>query len=47
MDPYSSQGQLRKHILTVFKVIALSVLTSGPAEEADFDVIYGNPAVYV
>ena len=47
MDPYLSQGQLRKHILTVFTVIALSVLTSGPAEEADFDVIYGNPAIYV
>ena len=47
VDPFSSQGQLRKHILMVFTVIALSVLTSGPAEEADFDVIYGNPAIYV
>ena len=47
MDPYSSQGQLRKHILTVFTVIALSVLTSGPAEEVDLDVICGNPAIYV
>ena len=44
MDPYSSQGQLRKHILTVFTVIALSVLTSGPAEEAYFAAIYGTPA---
>ena len=44
MDPYSSQGQLRKHILRVFTVIALSVLTSGPAEEAYFDAIYGDRA---
>ena len=44
MDPYSSQGQMREHILTVFMVIALSVLTSGPAEEADFDAIYGYRA---
>ena len=44
VDPYSSQGQLRKHFLTVFTVIALSVLTSGPAEEAYFAAIYGDRA---
>ena len=43
----SPQGQLRKHILTLFTVIAITVLSSGPVEEAYFDAIYGNPIIYV